>query len=165
MRVSAVRMVPLSSISESLAPTPAPEMTPHRLAARLGCVSLRSPTSQAFCAATAATCTRRNWWGIRPPRHPQAAHRAPENPGRAVAGRGESDEARLAAADGANSPSIDWLVNRMAKRAAACLTLMAKPAAWHRRQGDDGDDGGDDDRGHQHGAPCPGAARKDDLTS
>jgi serine/threonine-protein kinase HipA len=40
-----------------------------------------------------------------------------------------SDEARLAAADGLNSPIIDRLVNRMAKRAAACLTVMAEPAA------------------------------------
>jgi serine/threonine-protein kinase HipA len=40
-----------------------------------------------------------------------------------------SDEARLAAADGLTSPIIDRLVNRMAKRAAACLTLMAEPAA------------------------------------
>ena len=40
-----------------------------------------------------------------------------------------SDEARLAAEDGLTSPIIDRLVNRVAKRAAACLTLMAEPAA------------------------------------
>ena len=40
-----------------------------------------------------------------------------------------NDEARLATADGLTSPIIDRLVNKMAKRAAACLNLMAEPTA------------------------------------